>query len=114
MPFRHFISTLLTTTAAGALLAGLALPSSALAQSATPLPPVAVDTTPGLRSPLSNSSTTSEGLASHRLTTSDTSRLLDDLLGTNSAAGGGISSLPTVHGLGDDRLNLAGRQLPTA
>ena len=116
MPFRHFISTLLTTTAAGALLAGLVVPSSALAQSATPLPPVAVDTTPGLSSPLSNSSTTSEGLASHRLTTSDTSRLLDDLLGTNSAAGGGISSLPTVHGLGDDRLTIEveGKQTTSA
>ena len=101
---RDFIGALLTTTAAGALLSALAAP--ALAQSVTPLPPVAVDTTPGLTSPLSSSSLGGEGLATGRLATSDTVRMLEDLLGVDSAANGGISSLPSIHGLADDRLNI--------
>ena len=106
MSFRHFVGALLTTTAAGALLSALAAPAPALAQAATPLPPVAVETSPDLTQPLSSSSLGGEGLATGRLSTSDTVKMLDDLLGVDSAANGGISSLPSIHGLADDRLNV--------
>ncbi len=105
MSFRHFVGTLLTTTAAGALLSALAAPPSALAQSATPLPPVAVDTSPDLTRPLTSAATTGDGITTGRLSTGDTTRLLEDL-GIDSLAGGGISSLPSIHGLADDKLNI--------
>ena len=43
-------------------------------------------------------------LASKRLKTSDTASLLKNEPGVALATGGGVSSLPIVHGLGDDRL----------
>ncbi|MEI8185338.1 MAG: TonB-dependent receptor [Chlorobiaceae bacterium] len=43
-------------------------------------------------------------LTSRRLKTSDTASLLKDEPGVTLATGGGVSSLPIVHGLGDDRL----------
>ncbi|MEI7606428.1 MAG: TonB-dependent receptor [Rhodospirillaceae bacterium] len=105
MTFRHFVSTLLTTTAAGAILSAIAAPSSVMAQSATPLPPVAVDTSPDLTRPLASAATTRDGIAVGRLSTADTTRLLEDL-GIDSLTGGGISNLPSIHGLADDRLNV--------
>ena len=42
-------------------------------------------------------------LASKRLKTSDTASLLKDEPGVTLATGGGVSSLPIIHGLGDDR-----------
>ena len=45
-----------------------------------------------------------EPLVSKRLKTSDTASLLKNEPGVALATGGGVSSLPIVHGLGDDRL----------
>lgn len=45
-------------------------------------------------------------LASKRLKTSDTASLLKDEPGVTLATGGGVSSLPIIHGLGDDRLTI--------
>ena len=45
-------------------------------------------------------------LASKRLKTSDTASLLKDVPGVTLATGGGVSSLPIIHGLGDDRLTI--------
>lgn len=46
------------------------------------------------------------GLASRRASTSDTARLLGDVAGVNVYGAGGMSSLPTLHGLADDRLRI--------
>lgn len=43
-------------------------------------------------------------LSSARTNTSDTARLLEDIPGVSSYGAGGISSLPVIHGLADDRL----------
>ena len=103
MPLRTFVGVLLTSTAACALLPTLAAP--AFAQSATALPPVSVDPTSDLTTPLATSSVSGSGLASGRLSVDDTARLLLDIPGVNAQGAGGISSLPVVHGMADDRLN---------
>ena len=45
-------------------------------------------------------------LAAQRSTTSDTARLLQDLPGVSLNGAGGVSSLPAIHGLADDRLRI--------
>jgi len=45
-------------------------------------------------------------LASQRTTTSDSARLLQDIPGVSLYGAGGISSLPAIHGLADDRLRV--------
>ncbi len=45
-----------------------------------------------------------ESMVSKRVKTSDTASLLKDEPGVSLATGGGVSSLPVVHGLGDDRV----------
>lgn len=55
-------------------------------------------------------------LSARRTDTSDTARLLEDMPGVSSYGAGGISSLPVVHGLADDRLRTTvdGMDLMTA
>jgi len=45
-------------------------------------------------------------LAGRRASTSDTASLLQDLPGVSLAGAGGVSSLPGIHGLADDRLRV--------
>lgn len=45
-------------------------------------------------------------LAAKRASTSDTAQLLDDVPGVSLMGAGGISSLPIIHGMADDRLNI--------
>lgn len=45
-------------------------------------------------------------LAQQRATTSDSARLLQDIPGVSLYGAGGISSLPAIHGLADDRLRV--------
>lgn len=47
---------------------------------------------------------TGEALTSRRPGTSDTAALLDEVPGVSLYSGGGISSLPVIHGLADDRV----------
>jgi iron complex outermembrane receptor protein len=84
----------------------LASPAAALAQSAVTLPPVAVDTVapaPGLTEPLGGATLAGEALASKRPGSADAAALLRDLPGVGLYSGGGLSSLPVIHGLADDR-----------
>ena len=76
------------------LLLSAAVPLSAFCQDAISPETVITGTTEKRESPL----------ASMRLKTSDTSSLLKNEPGVTLATGGGVSSLPIVHGLGDDRL----------
>ena len=45
-------------------------------------------------------------LSKLRAATSDTASLLRDVPGVNLYGAGGVSSLPTIHGLADDRLRI--------
>jgi iron complex outermembrane receptor protein len=47
-----------------------------------------------------------KNLVSHRPATSDSARLLQDIPGVSLYGAGGISSLPVIHGLADDRVNV--------
>ena len=79
----------------------------ALAQEATPeqtLPPLVITGTP-LGDEAPGGVPVDKGrLAAQRAGTSDTARLLENIPGVASYGAGGISSLPVVHGLADDRL----------
>ena len=46
------------------------------------------------------------GLAAQRAVTSDSTRLLQDIPGVSIYGAGGISSLPAIHGLADDRIRV--------
>jgi iron complex outermembrane receptor protein len=56
--------------------------------------------------PLGASTVQGSGLASQRAATSDTARLLQDVAGLSLYGAGGVSSLPAIHGLADDRIRI--------
>jgi iron complex outermembrane receptor protein len=95
----------------GAIVA-LALPGAALAQQATPLPPVPVQTVPEPSSFFGGSTLGGDALESERLGVSDTATLLDAIPGAGAAANGGVSSLPVIHGLADDRIKTEVNGIP--
>jgi iron complex outermembrane receptor protein len=45
-------------------------------------------------------------IAPKRASTSDTAQLLEDIPGVSIVAGGGISGIPVIHGMADERLNV--------
>ena len=101
----------LGTSAAVAVLLILPRPA-AHAQKVEELPEITVS---GAQEDLAANSTDSSlgassidkaGLASKRPTTSDSTRLLEDIPGVSLYGAGGISSLPVIHGLADDRLRV--------
>jgi iron complex outermembrane receptor protein len=53
---------------------------------------------------LSNSAVSAQGIASKRARTSDTASMLDDQPGVSINGAGGVSSLPSIHGMADDRI----------
>lgn len=55
--------------------------------------------------PLSSSDVSSSGFAARIPATSDTATLLSDVPGVSLYGAGGVSSLPVIHGLADDRVN---------
>jgi iron complex outermembrane receptor protein len=70
------------------------------------LPPVIV-VGPRLSAPAPAVSSKGEAeIAAQRSATSDTARLLQDVPGLSLYGAGGVSSLPAIHGLADDRLNI--------
>jgi iron complex outermembrane receptor protein len=80
-----------------------ALCSGAWAQQVPQLSPVIVI---GERMPALGISLGGESLNTRRFATNDTATLLDGLPGVSFFSGGGVSSLPVIHGLGDDRLKI--------
>ena len=80
------------------------LPFAASAQKVSSLSPVTV-TAPRI-TPLGATQTIDASLASLRATTSDSARLLQDLPGVSLFGAGGVSSLPAIHGLADDRIRI--------
>ncbi|MBI1396710.1 MAG: TonB-dependent receptor [Betaproteobacteria bacterium] len=99
-----FAALALVLTVSGRACAQTAPRPDASAHSTT-LPTVVVTG----RSPGDAPARTSLGeqdLAALRATTTDSARLLQDLPGVSLYGAGGISSLPVLHGLADDRLNI--------
>jgi len=66
-----------------------------------------VVTAPKVAAPSQNTpSTGKDGLVTQRATTSDSARLLQDVPGVSLYGAGGVSSLPAIHGLADDRIRI--------
>lgn len=82
---------------------GFALCSGAWAQQATRLPPVIVTA-----ERMSEFGVSLDGkiLNTRRFATNDTATLLDGVPGVSFYTGGGVSSLPVISGLADDRLKI--------
>lgn len=70
------------------------------------LSPIVVTATRPTDSSQSASQLGERDLAPHRAATSDSARLLQDIPGVSLYGAGGISSLPVIHGLADDRLRI--------
>ncbi|MEO1765723.1 TonB-dependent receptor [Thiobacter aerophilum] len=83
-------------------LALAALPWNVMAEEITPLPPVTV-TAPALTD---FEGTVLNGDTLRASTVRDSARLLTEIPGVSVNPAGGISSLPAIHGLADDRLRL--------
>jgi iron complex outermembrane receptor protein len=79
--------------------------TSALAQT-QPLPPVVVTAPREIPLPAGSGSLSPAEIAARRAYVSDTARLLGDLPGISFYFAGGISSLPAIHGLADDRVRV--------
>ncbi|MEY4593213.1 MAG: hypothetical protein RIR18_2108 [Pseudomonadota bacterium] len=78
------------------------LPMAAYAQEATEFSTVVIKAQAD--QPLSASSLNNSHIAAQRATTSDTASLLRDIPGVSLYGAGGVSSLPSIHGLADDRI----------
>jgi iron complex outermembrane receptor protein len=81
----------------------LALPAAAFAAD-KPLPAVVISGTAA--SPTNATTIDSATLKAQRAATSDTASLLSDVPGVSLYGAGGVSSLPAIHGLADDRLRI--------
>ena len=86
-----------------ALIAACLLPVTASAEDAFPLMTIVVTGTPEAVAPFGAEV---ENLQSLRPATSDSASLLRDVPGVSLYGSGGVSSLPAIHGLADDRLRI--------
>jgi iron complex outermembrane receptor protein len=82
----------------------VSLPFAASAQGVSTLSPVTV-TVPRM-TPLGATEITGATLAPQRAATSDSARLLQDIAGISLYGAGGVSSLPAIHGMADDRIRI--------
>jgi iron complex outermembrane receptor protein len=96
-----------------ALAVALALPAASLygatadaADDKTRLPAVTISGTLDGAAPLGAMTLDPALLAARRAATSDTARLLEVLPGVGAYGAGGVSSLPVIRGLADDRLRI--------
>lgn len=71
-----------------------------------PLDTVVVSAQRGNGATLGASAADKSGLISQRAATSDSARLLQDIPGVSLNGAGGVSSLPAIHGLADDRIRI--------
>jgi len=101
--------------ARAALLAGCALtPIAAQAQDMTAretdIGTIDIDSTPASehisRAPVTGQRIEREALARKQAASSDTARLITDLVGVSAATGGGFSSMPSIRGLSEQRLTV--------
>jgi iron complex outermembrane receptor protein len=87
-----------------ALLA--ALPFAALAQQEAALQTITIKASKAAVEPVGASNLDASTLQSGRTASSDTANLLRSVPGVSLFGAGGVSSLPSVHGLADDRLRI--------
>ena len=87
-----------------AIAVSMAIPTLVQAQE-TKLEDVVV-TAPAVTTTLSGTAVQSNGLQSLRPATSDSATLLRDVPGVSSYGAGGVSSLPVIRGLADDRIRI--------
>ncbi len=100
----HFKLNKLSLTLALALPALSVLCSQAIAQQAsTTLPALTIQASPEVSQPSALAPQTIKSMSS---ATSDTASLLSDVPGVSLYGAGGVSSLPVIHGLADDRLRI--------
>lgn len=90
--------------ALAALLAAVSFGASA--QEPTPLDEVVVTAPKPDETPPAGTRVDETELDSRRASSSDSARLLQDVPGVSLNGAGGISSLPAIHGLADDRLRI--------
>ncbi|MXP30034.1 TonB-dependent receptor [Porphyrobacter algicida] len=94
-----------------ALVSSCALaPVAAMAQDATQIAPIDVDNSAGgdnASMPIeAGTKITRKGLARDQQSTSDTAQILTTLPGVSANTGGGISSMPVIRGLSEQRLGI--------
>lgn len=91
-----------------AISMAIAFSSGASAQSASTKSVTELNTVTivGDKTPLFGSSLTGDALNARRFGTNDTASLLDGIPGISLYTGGGVSSLPVINGLADDRLKI--------
>ncbi len=87
-------------------IAGLYGPDTHAADEKTRLPAVTVSGTLDGAPPLGAITLDAASLAARRAASSDTARLITDLPGVDAYGAGGVSSLPVIRGLADDRLRI--------
>jgi iron complex outermembrane receptor protein len=89
------------------LLAGsLVLLSTSAFSEETTLSAIIVTATKPTQTTLGATRIAEEGLASRRSATSDSAKLLEDIPGISLYGAGGVSSLPAINGLADDRVRV--------
>lgn len=79
---------------------------AAAEEKVTTLPAITVSDSKPDPSPLGATAIDASSLAGKTSNTSDTARLLGDVPGVSLYGAGGVSSLPAIHGLADDRLRI--------
>ena len=97
----HFFSPKKLSLAIASALVSM----SAIANDNNPEPILVQATKPAANTPFSTA-VTSADITSQRAATSDTASLLRDIPGISLYGAGGVSSLPAIHGLADDRLRI--------
>jgi len=88
------------------VLSGAVAPRIALAQSPTPVLGDVVVSASKLQPVPVSSTVSSSSLEQMRPATSDTASLLRNIPGVSTYGAGGVSSLPAIHGLADDRIRI--------
>lgn len=109
-PRRHLIALAASLFAAPAFAQTAGTPAA----TATELPAVAVESAAqALRdAPLASATLTAAELERQRSRSSDVAELLQGLPGVSAYGGGGVASLPALHGLADDRVKVVVDGLP--
>lgn len=97
----HFFSPKKLSLAIASALVSMA----AIANDNNPEPILVQATKPAANTPFSTAVTPAD-ITSQRAATSDTASLLRDIPGISLYGAGGVSSLPAIHGLADDRLRI--------
>ncbi len=92
----------------------VALVLPAAAQEAVKLPDMPLAGTAEPTGPVSGETVESARLSTKSASVRDLAQLLKDLPGIDAYTGGGISSLPVMHGLADDRINVLTNGMPSA